>query len=1431
MCTLRVSDACRDGLSTARPSIASQAGRSPRGTLTYAEGDYVWTPSASHGFRRSTIVSVQSDTLICETRDEDDPAGSGQFQVKRDEVRPFFDYGPDKTWSDNTSMVHLDDANILENLRRRYYQDDIYTYTANVLLAVNPYKMIPGLYSPETVAEYRGKPLGKLPPHPFAIADAAYRQLIRQKQNQALVISGESGAGKTETAKMTMHYITQASRTGAEAGGKIQEKIINSNPILESFGNASTVRNQNSSRFGKYNEMFFDPVGRLMYAGIRTYLLESSRVVGQQSGERNFHVFYEMLAGLDEDYLEETLQLDASGSYRLLHAGGAPSLVPGTHQALEEASKFKQLETAMSSFASPEECKEFWELLAALVHLGEVQFVDVAGSTTGDTTPVSRARQSGSADGSPSSQATADLGADIAKVQVHPESADALAQAAFLLGIQQVGQLEQALIFKEMNVRGSVIYCPRTLSQAIQTQQSIIKILYNRLFDKMVERINVTSSGKSTASPSDSPRREHHSIGTLDIYGFERLRTNSFEQLCINLANERLQQFFIEEVLEAEQRLYEEEGLRIQRFPLPDNKPVVAAIEATMAILDEHSLRSSKNLVREGGEADTEFCGHVHRNLVQGKRDSPIMALRMNSKAAREGTAMKATDGFQIRHYAGPVTYATRGWIDKNNDALVPEVESLLDDAKRELTRSMADRNRLHASSTRDSVSHKYLGNLSSLLQTLKKCSVHYIRCFNPNDKREAGVFLKNKVHDQVVQCGTVELVKIMHHGFPNRVLLSELRERFQNLLPSDFQRYKDAEFVEALMMAFELEPGEWTLGTKRLFLKAGQLLVLENLRDVGSTASQDLLKRLRLHFAKKKVWSIVAKAKVLRNWLRSNRRNRLRRIATAVSKAAFIFVRVMRWWNRTRTRLYPPQPEVLPEEQDVLVPSAAALPTVTEPPLPVRFLKPQVLLSYHATNRQIFVACNPYEQPKYTNLVASQMDMSKPIGETTLKMWQRDTTENILYHNRKEIFSARLDPKGFIVSSLVEAQNRKTGLDDIRVVDPHESGKAFPIRSIPRQHKPAIVCMCQSHSRREFATCDEDHKVTHWRWRGTDSMAPEKDSVKLLGGTPSLQVDEVLHMCFLSPDVLPDRVKANHGVTLVILFTRNGYLSLMLLSVYQGSHKVEDLRRVDLSDAVSDSEGLRSYDMSGNIQKVEINFMTTTHSEKLVVLGGGIVGGRAVLRLFAVRTSAAGKLSLEPVEDASTHDAPIEPYLPDEGVSITALFCGPPPVRCGNYDWLAFGDNRGTLYGFKLDHLANGSFQVDEGSSGRFRESLHTKGVAIRQIIGCFGTHADTHHREVQRAGIPYGSYLDMVPMRKDTFYSLGADGVLLTWNMTKPGWRHSWTCHFDAGDVVSAQCSRLVPNIMVRFEEGAFFKCFDTAQGRQARTGRTSSASAGGA
>ncbi|CAK8994532.1 unnamed protein product [Durusdinium trenchii] len=749
--------------------------------------DLVYVPCEGKApFLRGRVQALREDeVLVVQTEHATITAAST-------ELRRCFD---GDVCQDNTSLVYLNDATILQNLKARHQADDIYTYTASVLLAVNPYHDIEGLYGPEQCARYRGKHIGALPPHPYAIADAAYRALVREHRNQGFIISGESGAGKTETAKIVMQYLGYVSGSSNNITAQIQQRILQAQPILESFGNAVTMRNNNSSRFGKYKRFFFDETGTLMDAGVTTYLLESSRVVMHSSSERTYHCFYEMLSGLPKEKLLRWHLEPTKRKRHLLLASDAEDTDEKWHGEFQErdAKNFRRLCDALAVVGfSQDDMDSTFQVLAGLVHLGDL------------------------------SLAERDEGDETSTVQLDEEI---LAKAAGLLGMDAT-ELAGALRRRKVRVthpgRESLHEVPRTTAQFRHALHSLIKALYKRLFERLVFRIN--GSFQELQAARGHCEEELREIGILDIYGFERLQRNSFEQLCINLANERLQQYFVENVLVAEEALYRREGLPWYGLQLPDSTPVVSAISQTFRILDECSQQLAKGFEK----TDESFC---QKTVDEAQKDPERRELLRAPRTSKKRPTLM-NEGFVVKHYAGQVEYSTKGWLDKNNDRLLPECEELICDSTFELVASLKDDDQGKAPFR--SISKKYCTDLEHLLQTLSTCQLHYIRCFKPNDFQQAAVFDEQLVLDQIVQCGTVELVKIMHDGYPNRCRFQEML-RFRDLLPESFQRYGTRTFIEALLLAYNVPKEDWALGTSRLFLRAGQLKALEDLRSAGA--------------------------------------------------------------------------------------------------------------------------------------------------------------------------------------------------------------------------------------------------------------------------------------------------------------------------------------------------------------------------------------------------------------------------------------------------------------------------------------------------------------------------------------------------------------------------------------------------------------------
>jgi len=430
-----------------------------------------------------------------------------------------------------------------------------------------------------------------------------------------------------------------------------------------------------------------------------------------------------------------------------------------------------------------------------------------------------------------------------------------LEDGALLLGMD-AEVLRDTLRFKKIKVpgRGSFHKIARTEAQCRQTVHSLVKALYKRLFDRTVKRINdsfqeLQAEGGGKQAERDETRAH---MGILDIYGFEQLQVNSFEQLCINLANERLQQYFVENVLIAEQTIYTREGLPWTELVLPDSQPVVRAVAIVFQALDDFSSRQAKGF-------DSDFTSDEKFNTAtidQASKDSEgckvLKALKIQNKR-NSSSQKKPNEGFIIQHYAGEVFYTTKGWLDKNNDRLEPVVEALIAESESTLVQSLAEEDQ--GGNPFRSISKKYSADLEALLQTLSSAQLHYVRCFKPNELQVPDVFNKSLVLEQIVQCGTIELVKIMHDGYPNRCAFDEIVGRYKALLPDSFQRYGTRTFIEALMLAYEVPRTQWDLGITRLFLKSGQLKMLESMREGGAKPDPDKLKAIVKDIVRKK-WS-----------------------------------------------------------------------------------------------------------------------------------------------------------------------------------------------------------------------------------------------------------------------------------------------------------------------------------------------------------------------------------------------------------------------------------------------------------------------------------------------------------------------------------------------------------------------------------------------
>ena len=735
---------------------------------------------------------------------------------------------------DNTLLTVLDKEHILTNMRNRFNRDCIYTFTASVLLSVNPWKIIPNMYTAEMQILYTNRSMHSLPPHPYALADTAYRYFQGDGKSQVMVISGESGSGKTETAKTVISFLAshkerRKAKMGSEspvsdveaiASSVVHDRVIFATPILEAFGNASTIRNKNSSRFGKYHRLLYDKSGRLCGADIKPFLLESSRVTSVSSHERNFHIFYQIFAGMSESDLKR---------YKLTRNGSYPLIANGAKQdhahIVEDKEKYGEL---MHSFEvvgfTKGEVEKIFEIIAGLLILSSVEFID-------------------SGKGDEETNDTNSAPCMVADMTV-------LENAASLLGVE-IASINKVLLYKLSKIanRNSTYLVPRSIGQIESTRATLIRTIYKRLFEKIVERINGLVREGTANGGGVSLNNDDLHIGILDIFGFENLEKNSFEQLCINLTNEKLQQFFIRKVLESEQRIYAAEGIPSSTdIPLPDCSETLGCIKGTLELLDDHCIRLCRNLATD----EEKFVAQIHRQFHADRLDSKLVAPKFAKAIKGEGGKVGSTprskqDGFIIRHYAGDVLYTVGGWLDKNNERMSPEMECLLRDSKTDWMSNLCDKEACsYACEKFKSVRSKFMTELDAMLAMLDKCYVHYIRCFNPNTYQKSGHFDTPHVTDQVVQCGTVELVKVMHYGFPNRQPLQMIADNYQAILPHDFRALTPRDFVSVIMSAFDVPSSEFAVGFTTLFLKADQIRLLEQIRGVGETPSADILSKIR---------------------------------------------------------------------------------------------------------------------------------------------------------------------------------------------------------------------------------------------------------------------------------------------------------------------------------------------------------------------------------------------------------------------------------------------------------------------------------------------------------------------------------------------------------------------------------------------------------
>ncbi|KAF2459838.1 P-loop containing nucleoside triphosphate hydrolase protein [Lineolata rhizophorae] len=677
--------------------------------------------------------------------------------------------------SDLTLLSQVSNEAINDNLRKRFEAHEIYTYIGHVLVSVNPFQDL-GIYTDEVLESYKGKNRLEVPPHVFAIAESAYYNMNAYKDNQCIIISGESGAGKTEAAKRIMQYIANVSGGSSSNIQEIKDMVLATNPLLESFGNAKTLRNNNSSRFGKYLEIHFNAQGEPVGANIKNYLLEKSRVVGQIRDERNFHIFYQFTKA-------------ASQSHRELFGVQPPTSYTYTSRSkcydvagIDDHADYQDTLNAMRVIGLPQsEQDDIFRMLSAILWLGNVQF-----------------RENDEGYAAITDQSVVDF-------------------VAYLLEVDPA-HVNKALTTRVVETsrggrRGSVYDVPLNPAQAGAVRDALAKGIYFNMFDWIVSRVNVSLQARGASA---------HTIGILDIYGFEIFERNSFEQLCINYVNEKLQQIFIQLTLKAEQEEYANEGIKWTPIKYFDNKVVCQLIEER----------------RPAGVFATlnDACATAHADPAAADQ---TFAQRLNMLSSNPNFEHRQGQ-FIVKHYAGDVAYAIDGMTDKNKDQLLKDLLILVGQSSNRFVHTLfpeqVDTDNKRRPPT---AGDKIKVSANDLFDTLMQASPSYIRTIKPNEKKSPKEYNSPNVLHQIKYLGLQENVRIRRAGFAYRQTYEKFLERFYLLSPKTSYAGEctwqgdDKSGVKQILHDCAIAPDEHQMGRTKVFIKTPETLFsLETLRD-----------------------------------------------------------------------------------------------------------------------------------------------------------------------------------------------------------------------------------------------------------------------------------------------------------------------------------------------------------------------------------------------------------------------------------------------------------------------------------------------------------------------------------------------------------------------------------------------------------------------
>ncbi|XP_024080486.1 myosin heavy chain, muscle isoform X31 [Cimex lectularius] len=751
-------------------------------TKPYDAKKACWVPDEGEGFVQGEIKGTKGDIVTVSL-----PNGETK-DFKKDLVGQVNPPKYEKC-EDMSNLTYLNDASVLYNLKQRYYHKLIYTYSGLFCVAINPYKRFP-VYTLRCAKLYRGKRRNEVPPHIFAISDGAYVNMLTNKENQSMLITGESGAGKTENTKKVIAYFATVGASGkkdeaAEKKGTLEDQVVQTNPVLEAFGNAKTVRNDNSSRFGKFIRIHFGPSGKLAGADIETYLLEKARVISQQTLERSYHIFYQIMSGAVKGLKEMCLLSDDIYEYNYVSQGKI------SIAGVDDAEEMTLTDQAFDVLGFTQEEKDnIYKITAAVMHMGCMKFKQ-------------RGREE----------------------QAEPDGTEEGDRVGRLLGIEGA-DLYKNFVKPRIKVGNEFVTQGRNVNQVTYSLGAMSKGMFDRLFKFLVKKCNETL---------DTKQKRQHFIGVLDIAGFEIFDYNGFEQLCINFTNEKLQQFFNHHMFVLEQEEYKREGIDWAFIDFGmDLLACIELIEKPMGIL---SILEEESMFPKA--TDKTFEDKLNTNHL-GK--SPNF---QKPKPPKPGCQAAH---FAIGHYAGVVSYNITGWLEKNKD---PLNDTVVDQYKKGTNKLLCEIFADHPGQSGGAdpsggkggrgkkgggfatVSSSYKEQLNNLMTTLKSTQPHFVRCIIPNELKQPGVIDSHLVMHQLTCNGVLEGIRICRKGFPNRMVYPDFKLRYMILAPATMANEPDPKTAAAkCLKEVELDPESYRIGHTKVFFRAGVLGQMEELRD-----------------------------------------------------------------------------------------------------------------------------------------------------------------------------------------------------------------------------------------------------------------------------------------------------------------------------------------------------------------------------------------------------------------------------------------------------------------------------------------------------------------------------------------------------------------------------------------------------------------------